>query len=383
MFRITEAEYQATKTKVQAINLRAQKRGFTGIVTLEAHRVEVESVDEFGFERTDIWWDVELSGDVPCYNGWEFLATLDWDPHAGLVVRSAPGSPNVDRDSLKENHCDHCNTNRQRNETYLVRNRETNQQLQVGSTCIKDFLGWSTNIVFLDVDSIGEDLGLGTGSGLPDSVNTLYALAVAWALIKLDGYKTADSNGSTKGDVFDVIWHPRSMAPERRQELARIRELAEEAKTRAAECLAWVLSDDFTGSGDYALNLKAVAGADYVTSRNIGILASAPQAWAKWQQRTLIREAEAQQVSNWIGEVGQRLVLTATIKGIQFIPGDFGTTVLYSMRDAAGNIIKWFASREAFGDEVGREVVFKATVKEHDCFRDVKQTLITRAKEQA
>jgi hypothetical protein len=376
---INEETYQATLAKVERINQRAEKRGFTGLIELVAKQVAIETIDEFGFERTEYWIEAELTGDPPCYNGWTFLATLDWDQHAGLVVRAAPGTPEVNRELLTENTCAHCGTIRNRNETYLVRNVETGEQVQVGSSCIKDFLGWAGSIVFLDMESVGNELPWGMGSDLPDFMGTQYAVAVAWALIKLDGYRPAKQYGCTKEATIDVLWPPRNMTNERRVELARIRDLADEAMERADECIAWVLSEDFEGASDYVRNLKAIAGAKSVSMRNIGLLASAPQAWAKWQQQSLIRKAETT-TSEWIGEVGQKVTVTATIQAIRFIEGNFGTTVLYSMCDVAGNIIKWFASREALGDKINETVTIKATIKELDTFQNIKQTVITRAK---
>jgi hypothetical protein len=380
MFRINEADYEATKAKVAKISDRARKRGFTGSIVLTAERVVVESVDEFGFNRTDIWFDVTITGEPPRYEGWDFLATLDWDPYAGLIVRTAPGVDEVDRSQLKENFCDHCKTNRNRIKTYLVRNAETGVQVQVGSTCIKDFLGWDTGIVFLDTTSITTDLAFGVGSGSSDCVGTTYALAVAWALIKLDGYRPASSHySSTKGDVINVLWPSPTLTMKERQELGRIRDLAAEATVRASECRAWLLSDEFTGTSDYVRNLKAIAAADHVSIRSIGFLASGPQAWARAQQQTLVKEAKS--TSTWIGEEKQRITFTATIEGVRFRESDWGVTVLYLLRDTAGNVIKWFASSEALGDEIGRLVTLTATIKKLETFKDVKETVITRAKE--
>jgi hypothetical protein len=380
IYRINEAELEASRAKIIKINERAVKRGFTGSFNLTTNRAEVTKIDDFGFQRTEIWYDVELAGAPPCYAGWTFLAVLDWDDHAGLIVRAAPGTQQVDRSNIHGNFCSHCNTSRRRNQTYIVYNQETRQQVQVGSTCIKDFLGWNGSLVFMDMDSVASDLGFGFGSPGADSFGTLYVLAVAWALIKLDGYKPASSWGnSTKGDVMDVLCPPRTMDTQRHAELARIRELAEEAMSRASECLAWVRSDNFTGTGDYVTNLKNIAAADLVSLRNVGILASAPQAWARWQERTLVRNVNVSE-SAWIGAAGERITLTATINAIRFIDHEYGTTVLYSLQDAAGNVIKWFASREALGDQVGITVTLKATIKELDEYKGVKQTVITRAK---
>jgi hypothetical protein len=378
MIRINSVELQATRAKLTKINDRAAKRGFTGRIDLAVERVEVTTTDDFGFQRTDILFDVALSGEAPKYNGWTFLATLDWDQHAGLITRTVPGvNEDIDHGALKEGWCDHCQTNRQRNSTYLVRH-DDGRRLQVGSTCIKDFLGWNAHITVLYADDITEELGFGGYSGQPDAVDTKYAMAVAWALIKLDGYKPASSFGSTtKGDVIDVLWPPRTVTQQRREELARIRELADEAMVRAQECITWVLTD-MTGTGEYAKNLKAIVGADYVTIRNIGVLASAPQTWAKALHRTLIQNSAT--VSQWIGAKGDKVTFTAVVNDIRFVQSGFGGITLYTMQTPEGNVVKWFSSAGTLGDKPGETFTLKATVKDLEEFRDVKQTLITRAK---
>lgn len=382
MVRINEAELRATQAKVKKINDRAIKRGFTGSFTLTSELVKVTTTDEFGFERTDVWHDVTLTGEAPSYNGWTFMATLDWDAAAGLIVRTAPGVELVDRTNLKEEWCDHCKTNRYRKATYVVRNDETGEQLQVGSTCMKDFLGWTAGIVFLSVDEVTQELGFGSFSHVSDYVDTRYALAVAWALITVNGFQPSSSFGrTTKGDVLDVCWPPRGLSPQRRAELATIRELAAEAMARADECRQWILSDQFAGKNDYVLNLKAVVGGEYVSMRNIGLLASAPQAWARWQNDTLIREAEKEQVSEWIGKVGDKVTFTGTIRAINFLDGgQYGTVTLYTLRDVDGNIVKWFASRAALGEKTGEQVTLTAKVKDLATYKDIKQTVVTRAK---
>lgn len=382
-FRISQAEYQATVNKVARINARAIKRGFTGRLEVVAAPVEVKTKDLYGMRRTEVYFDTEITGDAPKYGGWEFLATLDWDTADDLVVRAAPGVEGINRTLLTRDQCDHCGTHRQRKNIYLVRNVETGLQVQVGSSCLKDFLGHDTNVVFYSEDDIIGDLGSGATACSPDTFSTEYVLAIAWALIKLNGYKPASSFGSTtKGDVLDVLMPPRNMPMDRRAELNRIRDLAEEAMDRAQECLAWVRSDDFSGDSDYVTNLKVIAASEHIGLGGVGLLASAPQTWARWQEKTLIRATEASKPSNWVGTVGDKMTFTATIGSIRNIPGDFGTKTLYTMRTDDGNIIKWFCSgRNDLGDQVGRRVTVKATVKAHDTFREIKETLVTRAKE--
>ena len=379
MVRITAAELAATKAKLAKINDRAAKRGFTGRLELSVTKVEETTTDELtGLPRTNISFEVGITGEAPKYDGWTFLATLDWDPHAGLIVRSIPGAPEVNQDGLKPGWCDHCRTNRHRKETYLVRH-DDGRELQVGSSCIKDFLGHQAQVSLFYSDDVASELGFGGfGFNEPDAVDTRHALAVAYALIKLDGYLPASNFGqTTKGDVLNFLWPPRSQRQERHESLARIRSLADEAIEQADACIAWVLSE-FNGTGNYANNLRAIVGADYVTANNIGILASAPQAWAKAQQRTLIEESRG--VSNWLGEEGKKITFTATINGISYVSTAYGSSTLYTLRTKDGDVVKWFSTAGALGDITGKDVTLTATVKKHETFRDIKQTLVTRAK---
>lgn len=377
-YQITREQYDAMVLKVEQANARAAKKGLAGRLTITGTPVMVTSKDEItGIERT--WEEVQVvfGGEAPKYNGWTFLATLDWDENAGLIVRTAPGVETVDRSGLAEGFCDHCKVNRNRNETYLLRH-DDGRQVQVGSTCIKDFLGLQVGIAWLDSANIASEFGVGTWAR---DNGTEYVLALAWALIKLDGFKPAADFNSTKGGVFTVLYPPRVITEQYREFASRVRSLAAEATERAAEVRAFILSDDFSGDSEYVRNLKAVAAADYVSDRNVGLLVSAPQAWAKHLERTLIREKEAEVPSEWVGSVGDKLIVTVTIRGVRFIEAQYGTTVLYTFKDQDGNLYKWFASREALGDKTGEVVTIKATVKGHEEFRGMKETLLTRAKE--
>ncbi len=118
-----------------------------------------------------------------------------------------------------------------------------------------------------------------------------------------------------------------------------------------------------------------------MSDRNVGMLVSAPQAWARHLEKTLVREAKTITPSEWVGSEGDKIKVDLTIENVSFFEKHYGVTVLYTMRDAAGNIFKWFASREALGDVVvGKTVTLVATIKKHNVFQGVKETVVTRAK---
>lgn len=378
--QIDAFQLEVTRAKVDKINQRALKKGLAGMLTMTVEPVAVREIDErtkFVKEWTE--YKVEIKGNAPAYNGWEFIAKLDWDIHAGLIVRTIPGVEGVDRSSVREGWCDHCRVTRRRTVTYIVRNQETGVIVQVGRSCLKDFTGQYTAIAFPELKGDDEEGGWFGPKGEPE-YTPLTVLAFAWACVKLEGYKPRNSMGSpTRQDVMVAMNPGKSKAD--REWAEKVAPLAVEAHSKAEELREWILSDDFAGTSDYVLNMKAIAAGDCVSSRNIGFLVSAPQAWAKSLEKTLIREREASiyAASEFVGEVKQRLQLTVEIKSIRYISGTYGSSTLYTMVTEEGNVVKWFSSgRDILGEDEGARYIIRGTVKSHDVWEGMKTTKLTR-----
>jgi len=375
--RITPAEFEATKAQISKINERAAKRGFTGRLEITGTEVEVNVSQVPNLQVMETVVDVVISGEAPRYNGWEFIARVDSDPAAGLLVNTVPGKDisAETRARLQPGWCDHCKAVRNRNKIYLVTDGEVIKQ--VGSTCLRDFLGWDGKIVWLDL--AGEAKGIVNGFGGGERTwRTEDVLALAWAAVKTFGFVRSGETGATR-DVIGAVLSPTS---KRDRELAReLAPVAAEAAGKAVELRAWLLSDAFAGDGSYVANLKAIAAADVCTYRSIGLLASAPQAWARSQERTLIRQREREAiVSEFVGDVKDKLELNVTVKSIRYIQGNYGVTTLYTLADEAGRLFKWFSSNEGLGDEEGVTLRIRGTVKGHEEYNGTKSTQLTRCK---
>jgi hypothetical protein len=386
--RIDSYQLATTLAKIEKINDRAAKRGLSGRLDLDVTEVEVKTKDDLGFEVVEILYDVFFTGEAPKHNGWTFLATLDWDENAGLIVRTAPGVHSVDREAVREGVCDHCKKIRTRRETFLVKNEETGEEKQIGRSCIKDFLGWDTTVAWptspADDDEEKEFYGMGGGDR---DVSTETVLAYAWACVKAFGFVRSQDYHATP--TVQLVRNAISPSRARRdKEFAeKMAPLAGEAKGKAAEIRAFILSDDFSGTSEYVTNLKAIAGAKMVSSRNFGILVSAPQAWARFNEQTLIRKQREGKPSEWIGTApdkaagvkGSRITFTGIVEAIRYIDGLYGSTTLYQVRaEDSGVVVKWFASNNALGEDTGVRVTLRGTVKEHDEYKGNKATVLTR-----
>jgi hypothetical protein len=386
--RIDSYQLATTLAKIEKINDRAAKRGLSGRLDLDVTEVEVKTKDDLGFEVVEILYDVFFTGEAPKHNGWTFLATLDWDENAGLIVRTAPGVHSVDREAVREGVCDHCKKIRTRRETFLVKNEETGEEKQIGRSCIKDFLGWDTTVAWptspADDDEEKEFYGMGGGDR---DVSTETVLAYAWACVKAFGFvRSQDYHATPTVQLVRNALSP-SRAKRDREFADKMAPLAGEAKGKAAEIRAFILSDDFSGTSEYVTNLKAIAGAKMVSSRNFGILVSAPQAWARFNEQTLIRKQREGKPSEWIGTApdkaagvkGSRITFTGIVESIRYIDSVYGSTTLYQVRaEDSGVVVKWFASSHALGEDTGVRVTLRGTVKAHDEYKGTKATVLTR-----
>ena len=374
---LTPAEFGLTSEKMNKLNQRALKRGWTGIITVTGEAFNEITDNGIGLKRERQMVHTVISGNAPSYDGWTFLARADW-ADGGMVLFTAPGVEGIDRSGITEGSCDHCGINRYRKSTFIVRS-DKGEQLQVGSTCLKDFLGWNTNPVWImepsDNDLFGEG---GYGHSTPVySVDTV--LAAAWACVEAFGYVRSGDNGSTKSTVLAVL-DPRT--PAERELAKKITPHIAESANAAKMIHEFILSDEFSGYGEYVTNLKNIARSEFVEPRFVGFLVSAPQAWAKSRERSLIRQRENDELVNeFLGEIGDRLELPVTLKSIRFIEGDWGITSLYSFVTDDGHLVKWFSTRAVLNDsDVDKAITITGTVKKHDLYQNTKSTILTRCR---
>lgn len=112
---------------------------------------------------------------------------------------------------------------------------------------------------------------------------------------------------------------------------------------------------------------------------------------AEEERREAERKAEeervraAKAVSKYIGEVGEKIALTATYEGSprytrRDMYGRPETVYIHRFRDADGNLIVWRTGTFPFKVEEGAAVALTGTVKGHDEYKDERQTAVIRCK---
>lgn len=340
--------------------------------------------------------DLEFRAGRPCLDGYEFLAIVE-PMQGGNLLRTVPGASIAigELDAYRagdQSHCDHCNTRRQRNETFVVRLERDGTRKLVGRDCLSAFLGGKSIAEILArlaiVRYLEQSDGDGEGGGGRDREQPMLATEfLAWtaAAVRLDGFLSRTAARAAEGktctaDCVTFLLQPPPSAPESRRAWvegrARLEPTAADIATAAA-VLAWAPTTD--DPSDYMQNVRLMCAQTAILGKHAGILASAVSAWerATGARVRAEREARGTAPSTHIGAVKAKITAVVTVERVADVETMYGVQHFHSMRDGAGNAILWkTASRRL---PVGWHGEITATVKKHAEFRGEAQTEVIRA----
>lgn len=408
-FKIPEENFSKFEAKIAKLNRRAIKLGVPVIDYTTVDVVEdwvrntktgttnpVNPEREYGedyvlFPR--LFKATTVIGLTPKLAGWSFIGTLDHVSEAGVILRAVPGEelPKAYREAQPV--CDHCQAARRRKETFIVRNDEGTYK-QVGRQCVADFLGGvdpknvarALEYIYEALRTAGEcedELG---GYGYADNRRYLKrVLAVTTAVIREYGWlsrskaRELDYAGApaATADIVSGLLYKNKLDDEDRKLL---RSVTEEDEAFAEQTIAWLTelretSDDLN---DYLYNLTTLAQSATISSKSFGLACSMVSTYQRHLGDLIRREkwAEVNAKSRYFGTVGKREVFTVTVLNVIFRESQFGVTKIHKLVTKDGNLATWFASAEAL--EQGKTYEVKATVKKHEEFQGVQQTVVTR-----
>lgn len=303
---------------------------------------------------------------------WEFVARIDHAHDVGNIVRTTGLRDLPDQYRESGPVCDHCGHTRRRRDTFVVFHEEQGFK-QVGSSCLKDFLGHGdADRIAKLAELLANIHGFMRGSyefddqvGLVNRATILmesYLGHVAQEVLgrgfvsKKQAYETGSESTAERAEINYLRHKPVSL----------------EAKDLAAKALAWAENLDETEEqplNDYLHNAWVIANAPVIEPRSTGIAASIVGVYYR-------NNRPAPQPSVHVGAVGQKLEIDVEVLETRLL--DSGST-LVTMRDPSGNTLKWFASGKA--PSRGVKARIRATVKAHNTFKGRHETILTRCKE--
>lgn len=376
-------ELAATRDKLANLQARAVRKGFTGSIKLDAVPATRVEQSPGGLRVTVHGFDVTITGEAPRYAGWRFVAAVD-AVDGGVVLRYPPGSePTIPNDQVRPGECDHCHTQRSRRSTVLVAHGDTGQLLQVGRSCLKDFLGHSVVPVFLTVDDVRGDLERGL-SGTPMAWDTQSVLAYAGAAVEAFGWTPASESEYGRTPTKDVV-RLALVGGRGSDELHRL--LAphlDEARTQAPVIRDTLLTG-LAGTSGYEANLTAILRGDAVETHHLGLAVSAIIAHERLlhDRHTDAARREAAAGVDYVGTVGEKVTLTGTVRTAMRVDGFTYRSPdnMLLVVDCGAAVAKMTtAAAWAYHLKPGDPLTITGTVKAHNDWNGIKQTVLTRPK---
>jgi hypothetical protein len=340
--------------------------------------------------------ELEIVGNAPTVGNFEFLAHMEHGSGGNIIDQSPFATVQVDHKYRStEGYCDHCKINRARKDLYIVLDKNTGEQRQVGRTCLRDYLGMDNPQWIAARFAMFAAV---RGMGYSDFVwgETVERL-LFWVSVstKLFGWvskgKAWDNNMRPTVDDYWMATHDR---PDARMNDSAIRwdklhaeadQHADEHKEAAEKAAEWITTITDDEKNDYLFKLRALRGGGVIFDRkHAGMTASGLSAYYRaMEKEEKLRVLKANNKdSQFLGAVKVRLKgLAAVIEKNEVIrTNDWGENVkLVKFRTDDGNLISWFTSSYV-SQSVGEKCVLDGTVKAHKEWNGIKETQMTRVK---
>lgn len=335
------------------------------------------------------WVRATLTGPLTLRHGhFTFVARLVPE-EAGITVHSAPGQELGGYSPRGDNSCDHCQVERSRMRLYLVRDDRDGSIIQLGHSCIELYTGvspkglWSLTFDEELAEFTSNDVDGGFG---PKHYGASVDLVLAYAFAHSDrGRSYIPSGMYSETSTVSMVRTSLFFDIDKLKEVDRqyYRAKAVEAAGHLADTeLLTAIKASVTATAedsDYGRNLRVLLAGESVSGKNVGILGSLVKVYARQQQIEVERTAHPV-VAGFLGDVGERIKnISATAKTVVYQDGDWGTTTFLVAIADDGHTLVWKAHRALDVEAGQRFTIGAATIKAHETYRDVDQTVITRA----
>lgn len=338
---------------------------------------------------------IPLEYPIIALGSWKVLGKLE--PFDGARIAFAATDDPAENAQLgayreAEPCCEHCNTKRQRKETYVVRHADTGETKQIGSTCLEDFTGIDpAKVLFLaQVYSVFKTLDdsyehFMHGRGADHRVRTVDFLRdVLFAAEWQGGFI---SSKRAKEELLTPTYvHARDLSDLLRRDglWARYRDSKDRLLASAERVIDWWAK--LEPSSEFERTTQQLVTAESLPAENkyLAIAAASIPAMDRALAKAATQAARAAHPSEHVGTVGEKMHQVMRVTGQYGFDSQYGWAYFVNFVDAEGNKYSWKTASppSEFGDVEAKAKWFdgRFKIKKHDEYRDEKITLITHVK---
>tara|TARA_B100002019_G_scaffold291313_1_gene311140 strand:- start:277 stop:1410 length:1134 start_codon:yes stop_codon:yes gene_type:complete len=355
------------KYRLKAVNKRAQKIG--------TEKAEITNIDYNVSPETKFQEGEVFQRDMVAVSYYLPDIRIQGYTLAGIITRDE-----MDVISINDRHlidfsayrnpdfrrCDHCGVRHKRRSIIVVQD-DLENEIVVGKTCLKDFMGVTPSAYYKFVT----ELDMLMEFEKEDAVGYHLTHSLEDYLVKVC-YIANNYGFTTAQDYLEIPTYHEAHT------LKGVSEEALEAKRgMAKDIISFVRNAK--EENDYFFNLKQAFANDRFMDKKSALVASAYKAF----QRNLKEKKKATNPSEYIGNVGEKITAKVTITFIKNC-GSFAyngpDSYNYKMTDEEGNLLSVFTSSKKFQPEVGDSFFIEAKVKKHEVFAGEKITQVSHIK---
>lgn len=265
-------------------------------------------------------------------------------------------------------HCDDCNDSYSRKKTIMLLNNETGTFRQIGTSCLKRYLGITCfNVIhnFMLVEELVEEELAMYGEYLPSEkkyVKTIDLLSYVYSMYDTMG-------GYIKNITVEKAWQAVTNS--------NAAEVSESARERANNTIKFFknLNND-EELNDFARNVRTAVLAEYAKCSNY--IAYAPLLQKKLIAK-MAKHNNEELKSNYVGNVGDKITIDVVCTGSVGFETQYGYSFANTFRDGNENVYVWITATKSY--DIGTQMKIMGKVKAHNEYNGIKQTVLTRVKE--
>lgn len=335
---------------VEKVNRRLERAGVAERFAFTAEQKVWR--DEHG--RPWMVADVTLSRPSITVGEWRFVAQHEKTAAGAVISHYAGDTERVDADPSMR--CDHCGQFRGRQKVYTVRNPDTGEVKQIGSSCLALFLGVRPEGLWAMAAEVGAETrfdegGTSSRASTPNAYDGDQLLLATLRQVAEDGEFIPRSRASVfvKPTIDKLTDHftALTIAPPTTEEAAEVTAITE-----------WLESLEPASDEDYLLNLKAAftraPGDDFVavSTKHAALAASAVSAYRRHIQRqaeqAVKAEVQAKKKPEFVFQPGETLKgKNLELRVISMRDGQdygYGAPTHITLMDDDGHVFYWKSS---------------------------------------
>jgi hypothetical protein len=317
-----------------------------------------------------VYVDVTINEESIRLGNYQVIGRID-DIEGDVIVSGMSDMKKFRSYSMKQ--CDHCNISR--NRKHLVVVTDGTETKAIGSSCLNDFVGHVSAIQYIssiswamNIEETIEEEGFNSVSPKSAVYSLNEVLTIAAAIIRIDGSYVSKSKAeesgymSTKDSVMSVMFSKNASI----QIIDADRELVKNA-------IEWFKNTKHDDT-DFFHNLEMILSKEYISTRFFGFAIALLPVYKK-----AIATSYHMEKSEFIGVIGEKKSMTVECINVMYFDSMYGRCYMYHMKNG-NDVVIYKTTSTNFCLEVGERANIRCTIKNHNIYKDINQTEITRAK---